>query len=79
MPKKQIQEFQIKRIEKIGSFIKNWRTNENYSQYLFSKMAEKHTNTISNIEAGKNITLVTLFDCLDAMGISASEFFEGVE
>ena len=76
MSKKQIQEHQVKRIIEIGSFIKNWRVNEGLSQYEFSKIADKHTNTISNFESGKNITVITLLDCLDAMDLTPAEFFE---
>jgi transcriptional regulator with XRE-family HTH domain len=76
MSKKKIQEDQVKRIKEIGLFIKNWRVNEDYSQYEFSILTNKHANTISNIESGKNITILTLFDCLDAMDLTPAEFFE---
>lgn len=74
-----MQEHQIKRIEEIGLFIKNWRLNEGYSQYEFSKITNKHSNTISHIEVGNNITLLTLLDCLDAMEMTVSEFFECIK
>jgi transcriptional regulator with XRE-family HTH domain len=76
MSKKKIQEDQVKRIKEIGLFIKNWRLNEGYSQHEFSKITNKHANTILNIESGKNITVLTLLDCLDAMEMTISEFFE---
>ena len=79
MFKKKIQEDQVKRIKEIGLFIKNWRVNEGYSQFEFSRIAKKHANTISHIESGKNITVLTLLDCLDAMEMTVSEFFEDIK
>lgn len=71
-----MQEYQIEKINEIGLFIKNWRINEGYSQIEFSRIANKHANTISHIESGKNTTVLTLLDCLIAMEMTVSEFFE---
>jgi|GEM_PF-1031612 len=79
MSEKQIPEHQFKRVEEISSFIRNWRINDGLSQSEFAKITETHTNTISNIEKGKNITILTLFACVDAMGLTISQFFEDIE
>ena len=79
MTKKQNYEQQIKRITEISMFIKNWRVNDGLSQSEFSSLAGTHANTIHNLEAGKNITLLTLFNTLDAMEMTLSEFFDGME
>jgi DNA-binding XRE family transcriptional regulator len=70
---------QRKRYDEIRMFVKNFRINDGITQQEFSKTAELHTNTIQNFESGKNITLLTLFGCIDAMGMTLSEFFDGIE
>lgn len=80
MPKRIIPEHQKKRYEEIFLFIKNCRINDGLTQSEFSKLAETHTNTIQRMEACKlNVTLLTLLNCIDAMEMTPSEFFEGVE
>ena len=68
-----------KRYDEIRLFVKNYRINDGITQREFGEMAEIHTNTIQNLEAGKNITLFTLLSCIDAMGMTLSECFEGLE
>ena len=70
---------QRKRNDEIRMFVKNYRINDGITQREFGEMAEIHTNTLQNLESGKNITLLTLFGCIDAMGMTLSEFFEGLE
>lgn len=67
------------RITEISQFIRNWRMNDQISMYDLAKMAGTHPNTIHNIETGNNVTLCTLLKCIDALGITASELFEGVD
>lgn len=76
---KSIPESQKKRIEEISLFIKNWRVNENLTQHDFSEAAEIHVNTIQKLEGGYSVTLLTLFACIDAMDMTLSEFFEGID
>jgi transcriptional regulator with XRE-family HTH domain len=78
--KKQIPEYQRKRIEEvslfIALFIKNWRLNEGLSQREFAIIADVHFNSIYNIEHQKGTNLNTLINCIDAMdGMTLSEFF----
>jgi DNA-binding XRE family transcriptional regulator len=79
MKSKPIPDQQRKRYDEIRMFVKNYRINDELTQREFSNMAEIHTNTIQNFESGKNITLLTLFGCIDAMGMTLSEFFDGIE
>jgi len=80
MPKRKIPEHQLKRIREISLFIKSYRTNECLSQTEFSEITSNHINTIQRFEAGdKNFSILTLFNCIDGMGLSLSQFFEGME
>jgi transcriptional regulator with XRE-family HTH domain len=80
MSKRIITQHQKKRMEEISLFIKNFRINDGLTQSDFSKLSEIHHNTIQRFEAGnKNITISTLFNMIDAMEMSLSEFFENME
>lgn len=79
MSKIQNSETHSKRFEEISLFLKNWRINEGLTQLEFSKSAEVHTNTIQNIESCRNMSLITLLNCIDAMNMTPAEFFEGME
>lgn len=79
MDRKPIPDQYKKRYDEIRMFIKNYRINDGLTQNDFGLMAELHTNTIQNLETGKNITMLTLFGCIDAMGMTLSEFFEGMK
>jgi len=80
MSKRTIPAHHKKRFDEITGFIRNYRINDGKTQYEFSELSETHVNTIQRFEAGdKNITLVTLFNFIDAMDITPSEFFEGME
>ena len=79
MSKKQNHENQIERMKEISTLIKNWRINDMISQNEFGSMADTHANTVRNLEAGKNVTVLTLFNCIDALGVTVAEFFEGIK
>jgi transcriptional regulator with XRE-family HTH domain len=68
-----------KRLEEISLFIKNWRISEGLTQPDFSNLADIHANSVYNVEHQKNITLLTLLNCIDATGLTLSQFFEGME
>lgn len=81
MYKKQIPEHQLTRIREINLFIKNWRLNEGLSQKEFSELANVHVNSIYNLENQKysnTPNLITLLNCIDATGLTLSQFFEGM-
>jgi len=80
MPKKTITKNQEKRLEEITMLIKNYRFNDGITQAELSRISELHVNTIRRLESGdRNISLLTLFSCIDALDITVSEFFEGIK
>jgi len=80
MSKRRITKYQKKRLQEISMFIRNWRLNECLTQSDFSKLSESHTNTIQRLESGKqNLSIITLFNCVDAMGLTLAQFFDGME
>jgi transcriptional regulator with XRE-family HTH domain len=78
MSKKKSSYSQDERAEEIYQFVRNWRLNEGLSQREFSMLADRHVNTVQNLESGKNITLQTLLAFIDAMQISPAQFFEDI-
>lgn len=79
MFKRTIPEHQKKRFIEMSLFLKSYRTNENLTMSDFCKLANAHVNTIQRFETGsKNFTVLTLFNFIDAMDMSLSEFFEGM-
>ena len=80
MPKKAITKNHEKRLEEITMFIKNFRLNDGLTQTEFSRISDLHVNTIRRLESGyRNISLLTLFSCIDAMDITIADFFEGIK
>jgi transcriptional regulator with XRE-family HTH domain len=85
MPERDITQRQLERLKEIKTFIHAWRTNEGLSQSEFADLANAHSNTIYNIERNNSIysihsiNVLTLFNCIDAMGMSLSEFFADME
>lgn len=85
MSKKEIPEYQKKRIEEIGLLLKNWRINEGQSRSEFCEWAEIHPNSLYHIEnCRKNNSLrhynfLTLLKCIDATGLTVSQFFDGIQ
>ena len=80
MAKRKIPEYHLKRFEEITGFVRNYRINEKKKKKKFSELSLSHINTLQRFEAGdKNITLVTLFNFVDAMDMTLAEFFEGMK
>jgi len=78
MQKQSTPEYQLRRIEEIQLFLKNYRINDGLTQSEFSKIADLHVNSVQRFEKGslKNIKLLTLLSLIDATGMSLSEFFQ---
>ena len=69
-----------KRMEYIASFLRNYRLNTGKTQYDLSECTSSvHRNTISRAEAAKNISLLKLFEILDALELQPSDLFLEVE
>ena len=81
MHKQPIPEYQLRRIEEIQLFLKNYRINDGLTQSEFSKIADLHVNSVQRFEKGslKNIKLLTLLSLIDATEMSLSEFFQTME
>ena len=76
---KRMNPVQDNRMRKISNFIRNWRVNDQISRNNLSSIADAHANTIYNLETGKNVTLRTLLNCIDALGITLSDLFDDIE
>jgi DNA-binding XRE family transcriptional regulator len=69
-----------KRLNYLGSFIRNYRMNIGMTQYELSDCADSvHRNTLVRLEAGKNISLIKLFEVLDALELEPHELFLDVD
>lgn len=68
------------RLREIGFLIKNLRFINGYTQAEFIKDTniKVHINTLQNLESGKDVTLSVVLECIDSLGISVGEFFEGI-
>jgi DNA-binding XRE family transcriptional regulator len=67
------------RLAAISNFIKVYRTDSGYSQLQLSKQSNLHRNTIINAESAKNITILSLFELLDALDVSPEELFYDIK
>lgn len=69
-----------KRLNYLGAFIRNYRLNNCMTQKDLSECTDSvHRNTLVRLEAGKNISLLKLFEVLDAMELSPQDLFLDVE
>ena len=69
-----------KRMEYISSFIRNYRMNIGMTQYDLSECTNSvHRNTLVRLEAGKNVSLLKLFQVLDALELEPHELFLEVD
>ena len=65
-----------KRLNYLGAFIRNYRMNFGMTQYELSDCADSvHRNTLVRLEAGKNISLVKLFEVLYALELEPHDLF----
>lgn len=64
----------------VGGRIKTYRLKRGFSQEYLAERADLHPTYIGQIESGKkNASIVTLEKLLCALGVTFSEFFEGME
>jgi len=77
--KKSIPEHQIHRFKYLSSLLRNLRLNDGYSQKMLAEQADIHYNTVYHSENLHNITLLSLFELIDAYGISVSDVFQDME
>lgn len=64
----------------VGQRIRTYRQKTNMTQEELAEQAELHHTYIGQVERGeKNMTLSSLEKILDALNVSFSDFFEGLE
>lgn len=63
----------------ISNFIRAYRIDSGITQQRLSEQSNLHRNTIINAESGKNITLMSLFELLDALDVSPEELFYDIK
>ena len=69
-----------KRMDYIASFLRNYRLNDGMTQYDLSKCTDSvHRNTVVRAEAAKNISLLKLFEILDALELKPQDLFMEVD
>lgn len=69
-----------KRLNYLGTFIRNYRMNIGMTQYELSECADSfHRNTLVRLEAGKNTSLIKLFEVLEALELEPHELFLDVD
>jgi transcriptional regulator with XRE-family HTH domain len=75
-----ISSFNHKRLKELGCFIKHFRINRGLSQQELSELSGIHRNTIIKLESinPKNISIITLFEVLDALELCVFELFEDI-
>jgi hypothetical protein len=77
MSSKPISKKHQKRLDLIATYLRELRLNEGLTQNELTH--NLHRNTIIRAENSKNLTLLSVFELVDAMGISLQEFFLDIE
>jgi len=70
-----------KRLEILGMYIRELRINQGMTQIGLrdNLNSPPHRNTIIRAEAGKNISILTVFELADALDVEIKELFEMVD
>lgn len=63
------------RLAAISKFLRVYRVDSGITQQQLSEQSNIHRNTIIHAENAKNITLLSLFELLDALDVSPKELF----
>jgi len=67
-----------KRAESVSAMLRELRFNFGYTQLQLGEQIHKSRQSISRSENSKNISIIFLFDILDAYDITLDEFFSGM-
>ena len=68
------------RLDYIASFLRNYRLNVGMTQHDLSECSNSvHRNTIIRAETAKNISLLKLFEILDALELEPHDLFLDVD
>jgi len=80
MKSKSIPDHQLRRLESISSLLLELRLlNKGMTQQLLSENLNLCRNTIVRAENAKNITLISLFELVDAHNISLRDLFMDID
>jgi transcriptional regulator with XRE-family HTH domain len=79
MPRNPLTDQNRKRLEYLGTYLRELRFNEGMTQKELSQNLNLHRNSIIRAENNHNITLLTVFELVDALDISLSELFQDME
>ena len=79
MPRNPLTDQNRKRLEYLGTYLRELRFNEGMTQKELSQNLNLHRNSIIRAENNHNITLLTVFELADALDISLSELFQDME
>lgn len=82
MSSKEIQSHNAQRLESVTGFLKNYRIfNSGLTQLELSECSGVHRNTIVRMESGcpENLTLLTVFEIADALGVDINQIFLDIE
>lgn len=79
MSDKPISQQHLKRLEYLSIFLRELRLNEGLTQEELSQQMQLHRNTVIRAENAENLTLLTLFELVDALNISPKELFTDME
>jgi transcriptional regulator with XRE-family HTH domain len=66
-------------LQNLGQRIRDLRTQRGWSQEKFSEICDVHRTWMGQIERGKNVSVNTLANIADGLGVTLSTLFEGVE
>ena len=78
MREKLISETNLRRLDAVSNFLREYRINSGLRQEDISSDSV-HRNTISRAENSNNITLISLFEIADSLEIDLVDVFNGVE
>jgi len=76
MQTRALTEQNLKRLELLGTYIRELRRNQGMTQNILCDDLNLNRNTLIRAEAGKNITLLTVFEIADALDIDLQELFD---
>ncbi|MBN1184625.1 MAG: helix-turn-helix transcriptional regulator [Bacteroidales bacterium] len=79
MIKKTYPQEYYKKLGSIAGLIREYRINNGYSQMELAGYLNLHRNTLSRAENGKNITLLSLLELADTLGVDLADLFVDFE
>jgi transcriptional regulator with XRE-family HTH domain len=79
MIKKTYPEEYHKKLGSIAGLIREYRINNGYTQMELAEYLDLHRNTLSRAENGRNITLLSLLELADTLGVDLVDLFVDIQ